>query len=50
MPSYRKTRRADEDLKEIYHIPSDLVVERARRSLKASRREDLQIEEPVCGG
>jgi hypothetical protein len=32
------------------HIPSDFVVERARRSLKASRREDLQIEEPVCGG
>jgi hypothetical protein len=32
------------------HIPPDLVVERARRSLEASGREDLQIEEPItCG-
>jgi hypothetical protein len=34
----------------IFHIPPDLVVERARRSLKASGREDLQIEEPITGG
>jgi hypothetical protein len=32
------------------HIPPDLVVERARRSLKASGREDLQIKEPITGG
>jgi hypothetical protein len=33
-----------------FHIPPDLVVERVRDSLKASRGEDLQIEEPItCG-
>src|SRR5215475_10400817 len=32
------------------HIPPDLGVERIRRSLRASGREDLQIEEPVYGG
>ena len=32
------------------HIPSDLVVEHFWGSPQASRREDLQIEEPVwCG-
>jgi len=32
------------------HIPPTLVVERVRGSLKASRGEDLQIEEPItCG-
>ncbi len=34
----------------IVHIPPDLVVERCSRSLKASRGEDLEIEEPIlCG-
>ena len=32
------------------HIPPDLVVERVKRSLKASGGEDLQIEEPVACG
>jgi hypothetical protein len=32
------------------HIPSDFVVEHFWGSLKASRGEDLQIEEPVYGG
>ena len=33
----------------IFHIPPDLVVEECHRSSKASRREDLQIEEPITG-
>ena len=33
-----------------YKIPPDLVVESFSRSLISSRREDLQIEEPVCCG
>ena len=33
-----------------FHIPSNYVVERVRRSAKASRREDLQVEHPIwCG-
>ncbi len=33
-----------------FHIPPNYVVERVRRSSKASRREDLQVEHPVwCG-
>jgi hypothetical protein len=32
------------------HIPPDFVVEHAGCSLKASGREDLQIEEPIACG
>ena len=32
------------------HIPPHYVVERIKRLLKASRSEDLEIEEPVCCG
>ena len=32
------------------HIPPNYVVERVRRSSKATRGEDLQVEHPVCGG
>src|SRR5207302_6976966 len=36
-------------LGKIFHIPPNLVVGRCRRTLIASRREDLQVEHPVRG-
>ena len=32
------------------HIPPNYVVERVRRSSKATRGENLQVEHPICGG
>ena len=33
----------------ISHIPPHYVVERVRRSSKATRGENLQVEHPICG-